>query len=98
MYVVNTSVPKTLVKFIRISYTQMCGSDALRNVLFSLCDTPISPELTPSENGIITQKMEEKIGKHDLYFFSTTLCSIVLDPPAVWRFRSTPIRNPARRT
>ena len=69
MYAVNTSVPKTLVKFICTSYAQMCGSDALRIVLFSICDTPISPELTPSENGKIAQKTEEKIGKYDLNDF-----------------------------
>ena len=69
MYAVNTSVPKTLVKYICASYAMICGNDEIKNVLLSICDTPISPELTPSANGKIAQKTEEKIGKYDLNDF-----------------------------
>ncbi len=69
MYAVNASVPKTLVKYICHSYAETCGSRELREVLLSICDTPISPELTPSRGGEIAQKTEEKIGKYDLNDF-----------------------------
>jgi len=69
MYAVNASVPKTLVRFICESYAEMCGREELRNVLLSICGMPISPELTPSEDGKISQKTEEKIGKYDLNDF-----------------------------
>ena len=69
MYAVNTSVPKTLVKFICTVYADMCGNTDLKEVLYSICDTPITPELTPSSNGQIAQKTEEKIGKYDLNDF-----------------------------
>ena len=69
MYAVNASVPKTLVKFICRAYADYCGNDELKEVLLSICDTPISPELTPSEDGKIAQKTEEKIGKYDLNDF-----------------------------
>jgi len=69
MYAVNASVPKTLVRFICRAYAEICGSGELKEVLLSICDTPISPELTPSENGMIAQKTEEKIGKYDLNDF-----------------------------
>ncbi|MBO4474047.1 MAG: NAD(+) synthase [Clostridiales bacterium] len=69
MYAVNTSVPKTLVRFICTSYAMICGSEELKEVIFSICDTPITPELTPSEGGAIAQKTEEKIGKYDLNDF-----------------------------
>lgn len=69
MYAVNTSVPKTLVKYICHSYAETCGSDALRDVLFAVCDTPITPELVPNKEGVIVQKTEEKIGKYDLNDF-----------------------------
>ena len=69
MYAVNSSVPKTLVKFICRAYADYCGNEALREVLLSICDTPITPELTPSEGGKIAQKTEEKIGKYDLNDF-----------------------------
>ena len=69
MYAVNSSVPKTLVKFICTSYALMCGNDELKEAIYSICNTPISPELTPSDNGKIAQKTEEKIGKYDLNDF-----------------------------
>ena len=69
MYAVNTSVPKTLVKFICRTYADMCENSELREVLYSICDTPITPELTPANDGEIAQKTEEKIGKYDLNDF-----------------------------
>ena len=69
MYAVNASIPKTLVKYICHAYAETCGQKDLAEVLFSICDTPITPELVPSKNGTITQKTEEKIGKYDLNDF-----------------------------
>ncbi len=69
MYAVNASVPKTLVKFICSTYAYMCGNDELKEVLLSICDTPITPELTPNKDGQIAQMTEEKIGKYDLNDF-----------------------------
>jgi len=70
MYAVNTSVPKTLVRYICRTYADSLGKeDGLREVLLSVCDTPITPELTPSVDGHIAQKTEEKIGKYDLNDF-----------------------------
>ena len=47
----------------------MCGNSELKEVLESICDTPITPELTPNKDGKIVQKTEEKIGKYDLNDF-----------------------------
>lgn len=69
MYAVNASVPKTLVKFICSSYAYMCENSELKEVLLSICDTPITPELTPNDGGHIAQMTEEKIGKYDLNDF-----------------------------
>ncbi len=69
MYAVNASVPKTLVRFICRAYADVCGNDDLKNVLLSICSTPITPELTPSKDGQIAQKTEEKIGRYDLNDF-----------------------------
>ena len=68
MYGVNASVPKTLVQYICRTYAESCEED-LKNTLISICDTPITPELTPSDQGKIAQKTEEKIGKYDLNDF-----------------------------
>ena len=69
MYGVNASVPKTLVRYICRFYAETCGNEALKNTLLSICDTPITPELTPSKDGEIAQKTEDKIGKYDLNDF-----------------------------
>ena len=68
MYGVNASVPKTLVQYICRTYAEDCAED-LKKTLISICDTPITPELTPSNKGQIAQKTEEKIGKYDLNDF-----------------------------
>lgn len=69
MYAVNTSVPKTLVQYIVRAYADTCADEELRTVLYSVCDTPITPELTPSRGDQIAQKTEEKIGRYDLNDF-----------------------------
>jgi len=70
MYAVNASVPKTLVQYICRTYAYICNQEDLKEVLLKICDTPISPELTPhDENGKIAQKTEDKIGKYDLNDF-----------------------------
>ena len=69
MYGVNASVPKTLVQYICRAYAMSITDRKLRDVLIAICDTPITPELTPSDNGRIAQKTEEKIGKYDLNDF-----------------------------
>lgn len=70
MYAVNASVPKTLVQYICKAYAYICNQEDLKEVLLKICDTPISPELTPhDENGKIAQKTEDKIGKYDLNDF-----------------------------
>ena len=69
MYAVNASIPKTLVQYICRTYAYTCGNDELKDVILSVCDTPITPELTPNKEGEIEQKTEEKIGKYDLNDF-----------------------------
>ena len=69
-YGVNTSVPKTLVKYIIREYALLSNDDNIKDLLLDICDLPISPELLPTdENGNIAQKTEEKIGKYDLHDF-----------------------------
>jgi len=60
---------KTLVQYICRSYAYTCNDDNLKDILLSIVDTPISPELTPNKDGQIAQKTEEKIGKYDLNDF-----------------------------
>ncbi|MCM1293388.1 MAG: NAD(+) synthase [Bacteroides sp.] len=70
MYGVNAGVPKTLVKYLVRWYASTASSDALRETLLDIVDTPISPELTPAdEHGNIAQKTEELVGPYELHDF-----------------------------
>lgn len=70
MYGVNAGVPKTLIKYVVRYYADNCGSDRIKNVLISILNTPISPELLPaSEDGSIAQKTEELVGPYELHDF-----------------------------
>lgn len=71
MYGVNGSVPKTLVRHIVRYYADTCTSDKLRDVLYDILDTPVSPELLPTDEtgSEITQKTEDLVGPYELHDF-----------------------------
>jgi NAD+ synthase (glutamine-hydrolysing) len=77
MYDVNASVPKTLIRFVirwvaneRTSLWAKQGESDLTEVLFSILDTPVSPELLPAdEKGQIAQLTESAIGPYELHDF-----------------------------
>ena len=70
MYGVNAGVPKTLVRHIVRYYAQTSDDPALRDVLMSIYDTPVSPELLPAdENGDIAQITEDLVGPYELHDF-----------------------------
>ena len=69
MYCVNGSVPKMLVRHVVRYYADTCGEAVLKNVLYDVLDTPVSPELLPPENGQIAQKTEDLVGPYELHDF-----------------------------
>lgn len=75
MYSVNCSIPKTLVTFLCKEYANSLEEGSLKDALISVVETPISPELTPSKDGVIQQKTEDTVGKYDLndFFLYETL-------------------------
>ncbi len=69
MYAVNTSVPKTLVKYL-VSYEATRLGGTLQAILEDVLGTEISPELLPpDENGKIAQKTEDLVGPYELHDF-----------------------------
>lgn len=70
MYAVNTSIPKTLVRYL-VQWVATHGVDNdSRNTLLDIIDTPISPELIPAdENGNIKQITEDLVGPYELHDF-----------------------------
>ncbi|MEN8905211.1 MAG: NAD(+) synthase [Clostridiales bacterium] len=70
MYSVNTSIPKTLVLYLVKWVASNVFDNKTSEILLSVINTPISPELLPPmENGEIRQKTEETIGPYELHDF-----------------------------
>lgn len=69
MYAVNTSIPKTLVRYL-VSYMADITTGKKKELLNDILKTPISPELLPpDEAGNILQKTESSIGPYVLHDF-----------------------------
>lgn len=69
MYGVNASVPKTLIRHL-VRYLALEYDEDIRKILEDIVNTPISPELTPTDNdGKIAQKTEDLVGPYDLHDF-----------------------------
>ncbi len=69
MYGVNSSIPKTLVRHLVAYYADACGDEELAGILKDVLDTPVSPELLPPTNGVISQKTEDLVGPYRLHDF-----------------------------
>ncbi len=70
MYGVNASVPKTMIRQVIATVAEHPRFAAVRDVLMDILDTPISPELLPSdEKGKIAQQTEDLVGPYALHDF-----------------------------
>lgn len=70
MYNVNCSIPKTLVKYLIEWYARFGGAhEKLSKILLDIIDTPISPELLPSDGTKVVQKTESTVGPYELIDF-----------------------------
>ena len=69
MYGVNMSVPKTLVRHLAQYAADHAESAELSEALRDVLDTPVSPELLPPVDGVISQKTEDIVGPYELHDF-----------------------------
>ena len=73
MYSVNSSVPKTVMQHLVRHIAATCGNDAEAAILTDIVDTPISPELLPSADGVqddaTAQRTEDYVGPYELHDF-----------------------------
>lgn len=67
-YGVNGSIPKTLVKALVLYEADRFGGK-VGKCLKDIVDTPVSPELIPTQNGQIKQKTEDLVGPYLLHDF-----------------------------
>lgn len=94
MYGVNVSVPKTLVRHLVRYYADTCKEEELRTVLLDVLDTPVSPELLPPEDGVISQKTEDLVGPYQLHdFIYIMCCGLVITRSAFTTWRATRSRD-----
>ncbi|MCI8666499.1 MAG: NAD(+) synthase [Dorea sp.] len=86
MYGVNASVPKTLVRHLVHYYADTCQDEELKEVLYDVLDTPVSPELLPPKDGEIAQKTEDLVGPYELHdFFLYYLLRFGYEPAKIYR-------------
>lgn len=87
MYGVNASVPKTLVRYVISYFAQQTEglSRDLTETLQDILDTPVSPELLPPENGVISQKTEDIVGPYELHdFFLYYMMRLYFKPSKIY--------------
>ena len=86
MYGVNCGVPKTLVRHLVRYYADTCGNERLSEVLMDILDTPVSPELLPPVDGVISQKTEDLVGPYELHdFFLYYMLRCGFEPSKIYR-------------
>lgn len=86
MYGVNASVPKTLVRHLVHYYADTCGDEQLKEVLYDVLATPVSPELLPPKDGEIAQKTEDLVGPYELHdFFLYYMLRFGYEPSKIYR-------------
>lgn len=86
MYGVNASVPKTLVRHLVKYAADDTKDEALKNVLYDVLDTPVSPELLPPKDGDIAQKTEDLVGPYELHdFFLYFMLRFGYEPSKIFR-------------
>ncbi len=95
MYAVNSSVPKTLVRYL-IRYEAENSKNAgtkngehaeeLKKILLDILDTPVSPELLPAKQDEIVQKTEDLVGPYELHdFFLYYMMRFGFSPEKIYR-------------
>ncbi len=86
MYAVNASVPKTLVRHLVRYYADTCNDSKLNEILLDILDTPVSPELLPPKDGVISQKTEDLVGPYELHdFFLYYMLRWTFPPAKIFR-------------
>ncbi len=85
MYGVNGSIPKTLVRHL-VAHVAEQSAPGLKACLLDILATPVSPELLPPKDGVISQQTEDIIGPYELHdFFLYQLIRFGFSPKKIFR-------------
>lgn len=90
MYAVNADVPKTLVRHLVAFCAEKTENELVKNALYDVLATPVSPELLPAKDGEISQKTEDIVGPYELHDFFLYYCvRWGFEPEKVFRLAKT---------
>ncbi|MBQ9940434.1 MAG: NAD(+) synthase [Clostridia bacterium] len=85
MYGLNASLPKTLIRCV-VTYCAENSDLDTGAILTDIVNTPVSPELLPSENNDISQKTEDIVGPYELHdFFIYYMIKFGFSPEKIYR-------------
>lgn len=94
MYAVNSSVPKTLIRYLVQYFADTGSNKLLQETLYDILDTPVSPELLPPEGGEISQKTEDIVGPYELHdFFLYHMLRCQSTPGKIYRLARIAFQN-----
>ena len=84
---------KTLVRYL-VRYAADTASDGSSAVLYDILDTPVSPELLPAKDGVISQRTEDIVGPYELHdFFLYYLVRFGFAPGKIFRLASVAFKD-----
>ena len=93
MYAVNASIPKTLVRHL-VGHAAENGAKSAHRLLMDILDTPVSPELLPPVDGVISQKTEDLVGPYELHdFFLFYMLRFGFHPSKIFRMAVASFRG-----
>ncbi len=93
MYGVNSSIPKTLVRYL-VRHTADTMSNEASLVLYDILATPVSPELLPAKDGLISQVTEDIVGPYELHdFFLYYMVRCGFSPRKIFRIACESFRG-----
>ena len=93
MYGVNSSIPKTLVRYL-VRHTADTMSNEASLVLYDILATPVSPELLPAKDGQISQVTEDIVGPYELHdFFLYYMIRFGYSPRKIFRIACDSFRS-----
>lgn len=94
MYAVNTSIPKTLIRHMVKYSADTTNDEKLKSALNDILDTPVSPELLPPKDGVISQVTEDIVGPYELHdFFLYYIVRWGFTPTKVFNLASYSFKN-----
>lgn len=88
-YGINAGIPKSMVRNLVSYYIDESENEMEREALEDILKTPVSPELLPAKDGVISQETENIVGPYELHdFFLYHFVKNGFSPKKIYRIAS----------